>query len=50
MKWEQVLTLLHVAETANGYPKLHSLRDAALATLEQADLESLHFAEETEEE
>jgi hypothetical protein len=50
MKWEQVLTLLHIAETANGYPKLHALRDTALSVLESADLESLHFADHVEEE
>ena len=50
MRWDQVLTLLHIAEVTNNYPKLHSLRNKALDALEATDLEALHFEGYVEEE
>jgi hypothetical protein len=38
MDWDKVLTLLHVATAANGYPQLHHLRNAAIDELKAMDL------------
>ena len=49
MKWEHVLTLLHIAHMANDYPQLHKIRDAAVAHLAAADANALHFSDQVEE-
>ena len=48
MRWEQVLTLLHIAHMTNEYPRLHDLRNAALDRLQSLDPAMLHFADEAE--
>jgi len=46
MDWDKVLTLLHAATIANDFPKLHHIRNAAMAELEAMDAQEPQEEEE----
>lgn len=50
MTWNQVLTLLHVAQMSNDFPQLHPLRNAAVMALQHADPAALHFESDVQAE
>lgn len=44
MEWEQIAILLRVIEQTRDYPKLVHIHNRALAELEAADPNTIHFA------